>query len=133
LPLRLNKECIARHGGGWRQAELALSETKHGAETRPAVETEELPRLMPLYHVVLLDDDDHTFEYVINMLQSLFGFPPEKGRRHAEEVNSAGRSILCTTSKERAELKRDQIHAFGPDHRIKQCKGSMSSIIEPAE
>jgi ATP-dependent Clp protease adaptor protein ClpS len=67
------------------------------------------------------------------MLQSLFGYPPEKGRRHADEVNASGRSIVCTTSKERAELKRDQIHGFGPDLRIARCKGSMTSVIEPAE
>ena len=90
-------------------------------------------RLLPPYHVVLLDDDDHTFEYVIHMLQTLFGHPPERGRQIADEVNNAGRSIVCTTSKERAELKRDQIHAFGPDLRIARCQGSMSSIIEPAE
>ncbi len=90
-------------------------------------------KLLPPYHVVLLDDDDHSFEYVIHMLQTLFGHPPEKGKQFADEVNNSGRAIVCTTSKERAELKRDQIHGFGPDSRIPRCKGSMSSVIEPAE
>ena len=90
-------------------------------------------RLLPPYHVVLLDDDDHTFEYVIHMLTSLFGMPPEKGFKHADEVNNAGRSVVCTTSKERAELKQEQIHAFGPDKRLERSQGSMSAIIEPAE
>lgn len=89
--------------------------------------------ILPPYHVVLLDDDDHTFEYVIAMLQSLFGYPPEKGFQFADEVNNAGRSIVCTTSKERAELKQEQIHAFGPDKRLERSQGSMSAIIEPAE
>jgi ATP-dependent Clp protease adaptor protein ClpS len=91
------------------------------------------PQLLPPYHVVLLNDDDHTFEYVIHMLQTLFGYPPEKGKRHADEVDNAGRSIVCTTSKERAELKQEQIHAFGPDRRLQRSAGSMSAIIEPAE
>jgi ATP-dependent Clp protease adaptor protein ClpS len=30
-------------------------------------------------------------------------------------------------------LKRDQIHAYGPDPNIPHCKGSMSAEIEPAE
>ena len=114
-----------------------MSDVKPSWGNEPGTSVEEevdvRNKLLPPYHVVLLDDDDHTFEYVIHMLQSLFGHPPEKGRQHAEEVNSAGRSIVCTTSKERAELKRDQIHAFGPDIRIARCKGSMSSVIEPAE
>jgi len=37
-----------------------------------------------------------------------------------------------TTSLERAELKRDQIHAYGADWRLTTCKGSMSAVIEPA-
>lgn len=32
----------------------------------------------------------------------------------------------------RTELKRDQIHAYGPDPHIKRCKGSMTATIEPA-
>ena len=109
-----------------------------GNNPRRGIEEEEdvallPPQILPPYHVVLLDDDDHTFEYVIHMLQSLFGYPPEKGFQHAEEVNNAGRSIVCTTSKERAELKLEQIHAFGADPRLARSKGSMSAIIEPAE
>ena len=38
----------------------------------PEVEKEKLDELAPLYNVVLLDDDDHTYEYVIEMLQKLF-------------------------------------------------------------
>jgi ATP-dependent Clp protease adaptor protein ClpS len=99
----------------------------------PRVKPEEKTRKMPMYNVVLLDDDDHTFEYVITMLQQLFGYPREKGFQMAVEVDSTGRVIVLTTTKEHAELKRDQIHAFGPDpYSSRDCKGSMSSIIEPA-
>src|SRR4051794_32706232 len=87
----------------------------------------------PPYHVILLNDDDHSFEYVIGMLQQLFGHPPEKGYQMASKVHTEGRVIVDTTSRERAKLKRDQIHAFGPDKGIPRCKGSMSADIEPAE
>ena len=86
----------------------------------------------PPYNVVLLNDDDHSFTYVINMLQRLFGYPPEKGYQMAQEVDTTGRVIVATTTMEHAELKRDQIHAFGPDKDIPRCKGSMSAEIEPA-
>ena len=103
--------------------------------TLPAVEeqTQERTKRQPPYHVILINDDDHTYQYVIYMLQSLFGYPPEKGFVMAEEVDTKGRVIVDTTSLERAELKRDQIHAFGPDPLIPRCKGSMSAEIEPAE
>ncbi len=29
-------------------------------------------KLTPLYHVVLLDDDDHTYDYVVEMLTKIF-------------------------------------------------------------
>src|SRR5437879_253564 len=86
----------------------------------------------PPYNVILLNDDDHTYEYVIAMLQSLFGHPPEKGFQMAKEVDTTGRVIVLTTTREHAELKRDQIHAFGPDPLLARCKGSMSAMIEPA-
>ncbi|MCS7022164.1 MAG: ATP-dependent Clp protease adaptor ClpS [Gemmataceae bacterium] len=96
-------------------------------------DTQQRTRRQPPYHVILLNDDDHTYEYVIVMLKDLFGYPVEKGYQLAKEVDTRGRAIVCTTTLERAELKRDQIHAYGPDPRIPRCKGSMQAIIEPAE
>ena len=49
------------------------------APTLPRPREQERTRRQPPYHVILLDDDDHTFEYVIGMLQQLFGHPREKG------------------------------------------------------
>jgi ATP-dependent Clp protease adaptor protein ClpS len=93
---------------------------------------QEKTKKQPPYNVVLLNDDDHSYEYVIIMLQQLFGHPPEKGYQMAKEVDTTGRVIVLTTTMEHAELKRDQIHAFGPDPLISRCKGSMSATIEPA-
>jgi ATP-dependent Clp protease adaptor protein ClpS len=91
------------------------------------------PKLLPPFHVVLLDDDDHTYEYVILMLNKLFGHPLEMCYQMAEEVDMQGRVVVDTTSKERAEFKRDQILGYGKDPLIQYCAGSMSAIIEPAE
>ena len=103
-----------------------------GTIARPKEEEKQKTEGLPPYNVVLLDDDDHSFEYVIQMLKMLFGYPPEKGYRMAVEVDTTGRVIVATTHLEQAELKRDQIHAFGPDPRIPRCEGSMSATIEPA-
>jgi ATP-dependent Clp protease adaptor protein ClpS len=102
--------------------------------TIPRPRQQDSTKRQPPYNVVLLDDDYHTFEYVITMLQQLFGHPREKGFQMALEVHTTGRVIVLTTTKEHAELKRDQIHAFGPDPlSSKECEGSMSAVIEPTE
>src|SRR5690348_9927834 len=85
------------------------------------------------YNVMLHNDDDHSFEYVILMLKELFAHPEELGFKMAEKVHTKGKVIVCTTSRERAELKQEQIHAYGPDPRIDRCQGSMTATIEPAE
>ncbi|HEX4148394.1 MAG TPA: ATP-dependent Clp protease adaptor ClpS [Pirellulales bacterium] len=89
------------------------------------------PKRQPRYQVVLWNDDDHTYAYVMVMLLEIFGYPTEKGFQLAKEVDTSGRAILLTTTKEHAELKRDQVHAYGKDHAIQACKGSMWCTIEP--
>lgn len=86
----------------------------------------------PLYHVVLLDDDDHTYEYVIEMLCRVFRYSKDAAYRMACEVDGTGRAIVETTVLERAELRRDQIHAYGPDWRLERSAGSMSAVLERA-
>lgn len=91
------------------------------------------PKAARLYHVVLLDDDDHTYEYVIEMLGKIFGHNAKKAFRLACEVDTAGRVVVDTTHLERAELKQLQIHSYGADWRLERCAGSMSAILEPVE
>lgn len=91
------------------------------------------PKKQPRYNVVLWNDDDHSYAYVITMLLELFAYPVEKGYQMAQEVDSQGRVIVLTTTMEHAELKRDQIHGYGKDALIANCQGSMSASIEPVE
>jgi ATP-dependent Clp protease adaptor protein ClpS len=97
---------------------------------RPAAAAKK-PRRQPRYHVVLWNDDDHTYDYVIAMLRRLFGHAEATAFKMAAEVDTQGRVIVLTTTKEHAELKRDQIHAFGADRLIARSKGSMWASIEP--
>ena len=87
---------------------------------------------IPLYHVVLLDDDEHTYDYVVEMLTQIFCLPAEMAFRHAVEVDTSGRTVVITCEKAQAEFGRDQIHAYGADPRMAVSKGSMSAMIEPA-
>jgi ATP-dependent Clp protease adaptor protein ClpS len=101
------------------------------AKPAPNPKTEQ-PTLPP-YNVVLLDDDDHTYEYVIQMLRRVFGHPEARGFQLAKQVDEKGRAIVLTTHKEHAELKRDQVLSFGADPRLAACRGSMTAVIEPAQ
>lgn len=109
----------------------AVAEPYHATEERRKEKTDEKRKRQPRYHVVLWNDDDHTFDYVIRMMQELFHHAKERGKQIAKEVDSSGRAVVLTTTREHAELKRDQIHAFGADKLISRCKGSMSASIEP--
>ena len=103
-------------------------------KTTGAPETAHVERehLTPLYHVVLLDDDAHTYDYVIEMLGAIFSHPTHVAFRHAVEVDTTGRTIVMTCELTQAEFGRDQIHAYGADPRMEQSKGSMSAVVEPA-
>jgi ATP-dependent Clp protease adaptor protein ClpS len=99
---------------------------------KPGLQPTERESKVPLYRVVLIDDDDHTYDYVIEMLQKIFIFTSEQALRHAQEVDSAGRTVLITCELPEAEFGRDQIHAYGRDWRLPRSKGPMSAVIEPA-
>lgn len=98
----------------------------------PELEREHQDELTPLYNVVLLDDNQHTYEYVIEMLQRLFFVSAHQAFRHAEEVDTSGRTVVLTCDLPAAEFGRSQIQAYGPDWRMPESKGSMSAVIEPA-
>lgn len=97
--------------------------------TKPETDTEQpVP-----WNVVLLNDESHTFEYVIRMVQELFGHSKQKAEQIAKAVDTDKRAVCLTTHKEHAELKCEQIHSYGRDPLMEESRGSMSSIIEPAE
>jgi len=105
-----------------KAAVVAEPETEQGAGAERA----------GLYQVILLDDDDHSYNYVIEMLQRIFYFSVRQALQHAREVDLSGRTVLITCGRQEAEYSRDQIQAWGPDPLIPRCRGSMSALVEPA-
>lgn len=96
-------------------------------------DTQRKPLTLPPWNVVLLDDNFHTYEYVMSMLRDLFGHPTSTCFKMAQEVDASGRVIVFSSHRERAELERYRILQYGADPLIPQCKGSMNAIIEPAQ
>ncbi len=112
-------------------AQTAVAEPTQETVRRRREKRQEKPKRQPRYQVVLWNDDDHTYAYVMVMMMELFGYPAEKGFQIAREVDTQGRAVVCVTTREHAELKRDQIHAYGKDGLIDDCAGSMWATIEP--
>jgi ATP-dependent Clp protease adaptor protein ClpS len=109
----------------------SVQQAEQGCEV---LQPEQVTQTRPgrLWQVVLLDDDEHTYDYVIEMLVELFGYCVERAYQMACEVDATGSVVVETTTLERAEFKRDQIHAYGPDWRLERSGGSMRALLRPA-
>jgi ATP-dependent Clp protease adaptor protein ClpS len=115
-------------------AETAVAEPIVTTQTAPKSRTdpETRTRRQPPYHVIILNDEEHTFEYVIELLTKLFGHPLKTAEELTLRIHHTGRAIVLTTHREKAELKREQVLAYGPDPRMSISKGPLGCYIEPA-
>lgn len=89
-------------------------------------------RKLPPYNVIVVNDEEHTFEYVIELLTKIFGHAASTAETLTWKIHNTGRAIVYTTHKEKAELKRDQVLSYGPDPRMSISKGPLNCYIEPA-
>ncbi len=82
---------------------------------RSQKKTDATPKTQPPYAVIVENDDLHTFNYVIEVLQKVFGYDLQKAVLLTAQVHFAGQALVWSGALELAELKRDQIRGFGPD------------------
>jgi ATP-dependent Clp protease adaptor protein ClpS len=111
--------------------QLSMSMVSSG-KPRTEQETTEQEQRVPLFNVVLFDDNEHTYDYVIEMLCHVLLMSTTEAFQHAVEVDTAGRTVVITCELPQAEFARDQIHAYGPDWRLPQSNRSMQAAVEPA-
>jgi ATP-dependent Clp protease adaptor protein ClpS len=101
--------------------------------TKPKEAEETRTRRIPPYNVVLDNDDHHSFEFVVNVLQQVLGCPVERALQLTLQAHETGRSIIWTGTKEVAELKAEQVRTFHEIRASDQAKlGPLSCSIEPA-
>jgi len=104
--------------------------------TRTAPKTKDVPgtetRRQPPYHVIILNDEENSFDYVIELLTKLFGHLLATAEELTLRIHHTGRAIVYTTHREKAELKRDQVLGYGPDPRMAISRGPLGCYIEPA-
>jgi ATP-dependent Clp protease adaptor protein ClpS len=100
--------------------------------TRTKSKKEHKTRRLPPFNVVLLNDDHHTMEFVVDVLQKVLGCNPQKAVILMSEAHHTGRSIVWTGPKEVAELKVEQIQSF---HEVKPDGAKLGPLgvdLEPA-
>lgn len=90
------------------------------------------PRPLPPHAVVVLNDEQHTFDYVIETFQKVFGYSVEKSARLALDIHQQGRGIVWSGSKEVAELKCELIRSAGPDiYASRRVEFPLAALVEP--
>ncbi len=101
--------------------------------TKPRTREETKTRQLPPYHVILENDDHHSFEFVVQTLIKALGYAVEKCFILTKEAHEKGRAVVWTGSKEVAELKCEQIGTF---HEVRAADGKklgpLGCSIEPA-
>ena len=77
------------------------------------------PRLKrpPLYRVVLLNDDYTPMEFVVQVLQSIFGMDRSTATRIMLEVHTKGKGVCGVYTFEIAETKVAQVVSLADQHQ----------------
>lgn len=99
--------------------------------TRPETREERQTRRIPPYNVILLNDDDHSMEFVVAVLSKVFSYKLERCFQLMLEAHTSGRAIVWTGTKEVAELKVEQVRTFH-EQRPGRDLGPLGCDIEPA-
>jgi ATP-dependent Clp protease adaptor protein ClpS len=110
--------------------ESTLEEVVVRTKTRP--EERVRTRRQPPYQVVLLNDDYHSFEFVVGVLCKALGYAPERAFQLMLQAHQTGRAIVWVGAKEVAELKVDQIRTFHETRTDMPSLGPLDCYIEPA-
>ena len=88
--------------------------TEPAKKTEEKIEerTDEATRLAPRWKVILLNDDVTTFQFVIELLQSLFHKPRQEAELLTREIHDTGAALITVTSRERGELYVEQVRSL---------------------
>ena len=79
-------------------------------ETSP--ETRERTKLAPRWRVILHDDPITTFEFVLEVLQSVFKKSRAEAWRITQEAHTTGSALVTVTSFEEGELRCEQVRSL---------------------
>ena len=94
-------------------------------------ETETLAKPALNWKVVLFNDEEHTYDYVVEMLTGVCKLSRENAFRCAVEVDMTGKTIVFYGTQSDCDAVCAKIVSYGPDHRLPQSMGSMNAEVQP--
>ena len=104
-----------------------------GITTKPKTEEVTMTRRVPPYHVILLNDDHHSMQFVVEVLCKALGYNVERSLELMMKAHTDGRAVIYTGPREVAELKADQINTVHETRdRDGQDLGPLGCEVEPA-
>lgn len=114
------------------QVDIHMNDLRASNAPLPAkeTETEERTQLLRQSKVVLFDDDEHTYDYVVEMLVHCCSLSRESAFRCAVEVDLCGKTTVFYGTSEECRRRCDRIHAFGADPRLPRSRGSMKAEVQ---
>jgi len=80
-------------------------------EARPAI------KKPPLYRVVLINDDFTPMEFVVNILEAIFGMERTRATQVMLEVHTKGKGVCGVYNFEIAETKVAQVMGIAQQHQ----------------
>ena len=104
--------------------------TKASSRAEVETETDTKSELAPVCKVVLFDDDEHTYDYVVEMLVECCSLSRESAFRCAVEVDLSGRTTVFFGTRDDCLRRCGRIHAFGADPRLSRSRGSMKAEVQ---
>ena len=112
--------------------------TPHPTTTLPAPvrenEAVSRPRLFPPHNVLIMNDADHSMEFVVGVLQKVFGYGLQRSFGIMMNAHETGCAVVWTGPKEVAEFKAEQIGTFHEKSgRTGKDLGPLGVRVEPAE
>jgi ATP-dependent Clp protease adaptor protein ClpS len=74
-------------------------------------------RRPPLFKVLLLNDDYTPMEFVVQVLENIFGMNREKATQVMLHVHTRGRGVCGVYTKDIAETKVSQVNDYARSHQ----------------
>lgn len=88
--------------------------------TKPGMDVARNSTLLPLFKVLLHNDDVNSMEHVVKVLMKVFRFNRARSEKIMLEAHRVGLALCTIEPLEQAELHRDQLQSF-----------SLTATIEP--
>jgi ATP-dependent Clp protease adaptor protein ClpS len=103
-----------------------------GTATRTDKSTESgtLTHVQLTSKVVLFDDEEHTYDYVVEMLTHCCEMSRDNAFNCAFEVDMTGRTIVFYGDTEACKTVCRKILTYGPDHRLPRSMSSMNAEVQ---